>query len=77
VNKEKTIRYYNISNLKQRSGKNMSKKFKICQEVGEGVTIEEEWPSLEAVLLKQQQRKVQGKLKGSLGTDGSTKSVNK
>jgi hypothetical protein len=40
------------------------------------VKIEEEYTNLEK-FLKQQQRKVLGKLKGTLEMDGLTKSVNK
>jgi hypothetical protein len=48
----------------------------LCMEVGEGVTVEER-PTLKQFLKQQQQRKVLEKLKGTLGMDGLTKSVNK
>jgi hypothetical protein len=50
-NKEKTVRY-NISNLKQTEvRKEYKQKIKdLCQEVEEGVTVEDEWTNFETIL---------------------------
>jgi hypothetical protein len=50
-NKEKTVRY-NISNLKQTEvKKEYEQKIKdLCQKVGEGVTVEDEWTNFETIL---------------------------
>jgi hypothetical protein len=51
----------------------------LCQEVGEGVTIEEEWTNVETILKTAAEESTENvkRLKGTLGMDGLTKSVNK